>query len=251
MIEKIRKNLQELGFAGNEIRAYIALTQLGESVASKVAKKAGLKRTTVISILEKLQENNFVSAHKYRGVTSYWIESPKTIKKIFENRVAIAEELNGLLGDLYRDEADFPNAKIFDTRLSIKNFIEKTVVNLEKKSVLYTIDTPSMGNYEKIYSDDFRMSLYAIKKKRDITTKTLVPHGAYAGIDPKKIKAQKILIREMPEGLKFKAAIWIIKDTLILFSGKYPFIVSVKHRMITGSFKGIYDYLWSVSVPMD
>ena len=251
MANKIDKILKELGFTHNEVKVYIALTQLGESVASKIAKKAGLPRTTAISILDKLHESNYLSNHKYKGVTYYWIESPKTIQTVFENRIKMAEELNDLLGDMYRSEADFPSAKIYDTKQAIKNFIEKTVVNLDKKSTLYTIDSPSVGNYERIYSLDFRMTLYGIKNKKEVITRSLVPQGSYAGIDPKKIKAQNIVIREMPKEINFKAAIWILKDSLILFSGKYPFIVSIKHKLISDSIKSVYDYLWVISKPMN
>jgi len=52
----VRKKLLELGFSRNEAKTYIVLTQLGEANATDIAKKSGLPRTTVISILRKLEE---------------------------------------------------------------------------------------------------------------------------------------------------------------------------------------------------
>ena len=91
MSKEIKNNLKELGFKDNEITVYIALTQLGESTAAKIAKKSDLPRTTAISILENLKKENYITAHKYRGSTYYWIESPKILVNILENKINIAK----------------------------------------------------------------------------------------------------------------------------------------------------------------
>ena len=248
MLPKIKSHLRELGFSSSEVRVYIALTQLGESVASHVAKKAGLPRTTAISILQKLRDQKYISTHSYHGTTYYWVESPKMIEKAFLNRAEIAHDLNGLLSDLYRAEADFPHAEVYDTQSSIKSFIEKTLIGLERHSVISTIDTPGAGNYTKIYSEDFGKTLLGLKKRNGIQTRTLIPAGYFESIHPEKLRLQTIEIREMPENVAgFHASVWIIDDALVLFSGAYPFIVVVRHRIISESFRSIYDFLWSIS----
>ena len=248
MLSTIKSHLKELGFSPSETKVYIALTQLGESVASTVAKKAGLPRTTAISLLQKLRDQKYISTHAYHGTTYYWIESPKMIEKAFLNRAEIAHDLNGMLSDLYRVEADFPHAEVYDTQAAIKSFIEKTLIGLEKHSVVSTIDTPGAGNYTKIYSEDFGKTLLGLKRKSGILTRTLVPAGYYDKISPEKLRLQPIEIREMPEHITdFRASVWIIGDALVLFSGAYPFIVVVRHRIISESFRGIYEFLWSIS----
>lgn len=249
MINKIKKNLKELGFSENEIKVYVALTQMGESTAAKIAKKAELPRTTVIGILDKMKSESFLSAFHYKHSTYYWIESPKTIQNVFQNRIKIAQDLDGLLSGLYRSEADFPYAQILDSKASIRAFIEKSMVNLEKKSVIYSIDTPSAGNYTRIFSDDLYNSLLALKKKKGVITHTLVPFGAFKTIVPERLAIQPIVIREMPENLHFSASLRILKDTVVLFSGRRPFSVAIRHKLITESLKGIFDFLWSVSAP--
>jgi len=247
MKKEIKNSLKELGFSLNEIKVYMALTQLGEATAVKVAKKSDLPRTTVISILERLEELHYLSTHKYRGKTFYWIESPKVIQESLQNKLEIAEQLDGLLTDLYRSEHYFPFAKVYDTKTSIKNFIEKTLISLDKKDVIHTIDTPGAGDYTKIFSDDFIAIMVNLKKKKGIATKTLIPHNAFETIEKEKIKTQDITIKELPKEISFKASLWIINDMLVLFSGNYPFIAAIKHKLITDSIKSIYDYLWNVS----
>jgi len=246
-LKLIAKQLRELGFNKNETKVYLELTQLGEATATNIAKRASLPRTTVISILQKLEKENYLSLQQYKGKRVFWIESPQMLKNTLLSRLKIADELNSLLLDLYRVEADFPHGKIYDTKSGIKSFIEKTIFELEKKSEILTIESPNAGNYHKILSEDFYFSMLRMKREKGIITKTLVPTGAIKSIHPKKIREQAIILRELPVEVDFHASFWIIKDMLVLFSGKYPFIVAIKHRIIAASMKSIYNYLWNIS----
>jgi len=247
MINKIKDGLKELGFSDNEIVIYITLTQLGESPASVVAKKSNLPRTTAISLLNKLTEEGYLSTYRHKGKTFYWVETPKTIQGILQNKLAVAERLNGLLNDLYRTEPKFPFANVYDTKAGLRNFIDKLLVNLESHSTIYTIDSPKLGNYQKIFGEEFNQALLNLKKKKNITTKTLVPNLTFTTINPQKLSAQNIVIKEMPAEIEFQASLWFIDNLLVLFSGKPPFAVSVQHPIIVQSLKSIFDFLWRVS----
>lgn len=244
MLSEIKAKLLELGFKNNEVKVFIALTQLGEAPASKVAKKVDLPRTTVISILDKLVGDNYVSGHKYRGVTSYWIESPRMLQQSLENKMLIASDLGDLLKDLYHTEADFPSAEVYDSKLGIKKYIEKLLFKIKKGTTIYTIDTPGSGNYEKIFSRDFGKTLIAMKNKKNVATKTLIPAGSFTLIDDEKLSSQHIELRELPQSVDFRASFWIIDDIVVLFSGKYPFIVATQHKIIAESLKSIFNFFW-------
>ena len=86
-----------------------------------------------------------------------------------------------------------------------------------------------------------------MKNKNKIFTKTLVPYNTKKTIDPHKIIDRNIELRESPPTIDFKSSLWIIDDTLVLFSGKYPFIVAVNHKIITLSIKSFFDYFWEIA----
>ena len=245
MIRDLKAKLKELDFSDNEMAVYIALTRLGEAPAAAVAKKAGLPRTTAISLLNKLAEENYLTTHTYHGTTYFWVESPRAIVVSLEHKLEIAGKLNELLTGLYRTEANFPYAQVFDTKLSIKKFIEKLLAGLKRRDIIYTIDTPVMGNYAKIFADDTNGVIAREKKKKDILTRTLVPFGSYASIKPEKLKGLNLEIRELPREINFKASLWIVGDLVVLFSGNPPFLVAIRHELITASLIGIVSFLWT------
>lgn len=242
-------HLQELGLNPNEIKVYMALTQLGEAPASHIAKRANLPRTTAISILDKFQKDNYISTHKYKGITYYWIESPQVLSENLLTKAAVAKELGALLSGLYRTEAHFPYAEIHDTKSGIRKFIEKTIANLKPKSIIYTIDTPNEGNYNKIYSENIENIILSGKKKKDVHTFTLVSYGSFTTIAPSKLKNQNITIRELPQEVHFNGSLWIIENTIVHFSGNPPFVVALQHEHITRGVKGLFDFFWGISQP--
>ncbi|MFA5358615.1 MAG: helix-turn-helix domain-containing protein [Patescibacteria group bacterium] len=247
MQEKLNNNLKDLDFKPNEIKVYLSLTETGEAPASIIAKKTGMARTTVISILNKLTNDGYLSTNQYRGKIYYWAESPQTLKNIFQNKVAIAQNLENVLREIYRTQPHFPSAGIFDTKKGIKNFIEKLLSGLEKKSIIYTIDSPHQGDYQKIFSDDFGKIMIELKNRKNIQTKTLIPADSKKLISPEKLLAQQITVKEMPAQIDFVASLWLIDNLLVLFSGTPPFIVSIQQPLIVKSVKSIFDFLWQMS----
>ena len=247
MKKEIKQYLEELGLNQNEVNIYLALTKLGEATAAEIGKRANLPRTTAQSILEKLKLQQFFSSHKYRGKTYYWIESPNVFKEDLLNKVTVSEKLTPLLNNLYRTDRSLPTARFFDTQLGVRKFIEKTLLGLEKKSIIYTIDTPGGGNYSKLYSESVGKIVRDIKKKRQVITHTLIPYGSYNKIEPTKLKDHDIVIRELPQVIEFKASLWIINDSVFHFSGNPPFIAAIKHDHVIIGIKSIFDYLWSIS----
>jgi sugar-specific transcriptional regulator TrmB len=247
MNPEIKNYLKELGFNNGESKAYLSLTQLGEASASIIAKKANLPRTTVISILKKLETEKYVTTHRYKGKTQYWIESPSVLRAALETKIEIADHLNTLLTKLYRAESHFPQAKIYDTKMAVRNFIEKLLVSTPPKTIFYTIDTPNVGNYAKIFSEKINSAILKKKNSRGIQTKTLIPYGSYSSISLDKIKTQNIEIRELPPGVDFTASVWLIGNLLVHFSGNPPFAVAIEHPMIVDSMRVVYNYLWNLT----
>lgn len=242
-MNSIEENLSELGLSETEAKIYIALTEIGESGATRIARSCALPRTTVISALQKLADQNYISIHKYRGRSMYWIESPKMLTQHLQSKLKIAQGLESQLDDLYRTSSDLPYAQIFDTPESIKAFIQKILTETPPGSTIYTIENPSAGNYRKILSDTFYYAMLDLKVKKSIKTHTLI-HGTTSEISKEKISLQDIEIRTLDASIAFHSSFWIIGDTLVHFSGTHPFVVAINHQIITSSMKSIYDFLW-------
>ena len=56
------------GFTEKEAKLYMAVLEGGELTLAQAAKKAGLKRSTVYSLVEGMKKQGYVSLLKQRGI---------------------------------------------------------------------------------------------------------------------------------------------------------------------------------------
>jgi sugar-specific transcriptional regulator TrmB len=75
----IKTILKRLGFSKNEILVYHATLELGISSAQKIAKKAGIKRTTAYPVLNTLIDRGVVSKTKEKEKTRFLAEPPQKL----------------------------------------------------------------------------------------------------------------------------------------------------------------------------
>ena len=59
--------IKKLGLNENEIKVYLALLELGPSLVTKIAQKAGINRTSSYDILERLVRYNLVTYASGQG----------------------------------------------------------------------------------------------------------------------------------------------------------------------------------------
>lgn len=94
-IEKIF--VDNLGFSQKKASVYIAILRAGEISASDLAKKIGMKRTSVYNILPELISQGFVSKTTKKGKEYFFIEDPKNLAKDINER---AESINNIIPKL-------------------------------------------------------------------------------------------------------------------------------------------------------
>lgn len=75
-LEQTSSILQKLGFSDKEAHVYLVLLELNEALASTLARKTGVIRSTAYSILEHLQKRGLVSTVRRNGNTYYQAQNP-------------------------------------------------------------------------------------------------------------------------------------------------------------------------------
>ena len=73
-----KRELEQLGFDARTEDVYTALLRLADAPAQRIAKEAGLKRTSAYHVLENLVSMGLASIYVSRGIKRYVAESSKT-----------------------------------------------------------------------------------------------------------------------------------------------------------------------------
>ncbi len=89
---QIQKVIEQLGFTGKEAKIYLAALHLGESHISDIADKVKMPRSSVQTIVDKLQKEglmNFFVMKRYK----YWVaENPEKLLKNLRKREELIQE---------------------------------------------------------------------------------------------------------------------------------------------------------------
>lgn len=96
----IKTILKRLGFSKNEVQVYLATLELGISSAQKIAKKAGIKRTTAYPVLDALVVRGVVTKTKEKEKTRFLAEPPQKLlsmlTEIHRDLTKVLPELNAI-----------------------------------------------------------------------------------------------------------------------------------------------------------
>jgi sugar-specific transcriptional regulator TrmB len=138
----IKQKLQELGFSEKEVVVYLALLEMGSAIASDIAKKAKLNRSTTYVILESLEKRGLISVTDRRGATLYNSTPPEQLIQYLEGVAkrysGLASEAKKLLPELKfsrRESAPAPRVQLFEGSEGVKTVYEDTLASLEDMRV--------------------------------------------------------------------------------------------------------------------
>ncbi len=237
------KQLQDAGFNETEAKIYVASLELGQTSVSRIAKQAGIKRTTVYLSLENLMHRGLVSAIKKDGKTHYYAEDPRKLEGIMEER---KQNVLNLMPQLLA----FTN--LIDKKPEIRYFEgEDGIKEVFKESLEYQGQEICMM-YSEAYISDFGDEFFAEYYRpqriaRKISARALLPDNDEMRENAANDRQVLRQSRFFPANLfKIKIEIMIYgqrKVSIVSFKEKFAFIID--SPAIYESFKSIFETMWA------
>jgi len=99
-MSSINTSLTELGLNEKEINVYLACLELGTASVAEIAKKSGVKRTSIYNFLEDLKNKGLISEIKKNRKTLLLPEDPHALILNRQNQIKKTEEQIKSLGNL-------------------------------------------------------------------------------------------------------------------------------------------------------
>lgn len=125
--------LEQLGLDKKEEKVYRALLRLADTPAARIAKEAGLKRTSAYHTLENLVRIGLVSTYEHRGVQRYAAESPLKLKSYFEEKLILVERIIPFLQKEVAKDVKKINIRFFEGETGLRNMSAEALEAKEKK----------------------------------------------------------------------------------------------------------------------
>lgn len=242
MEAKYQSVLDALGLKTKQAKVYLAALETGGGSVQDIAKKAGVKRTTVYTIARELKNRGFFYLKKNKSGAYFVADSPKDI----------IERLKNQLDSIYKNKTSSPiNKQISFSKTKVFVFenadgfkkIWQIIFNSNLKEYLIITDPREMlGFVEKGYITD---KIIREKNRLGIKSRQIIASSEYA---------KEIIAKDEKEGRISKVLphIYKLPYTTIIFGPNTVFISPLLENSIllieSGDFaktqRSFFEALW-------
>ncbi len=227
--------MREVGLTQNESLIYLALLELGPSLAGQISQETGLHRRTVYDVIEMLIKKGLVGYISKNNRKLFEAASPNKFLDIIKEREStIQDALPGMLA-LYGKTQEKQETNFYTGKEGLRTVFEDQIS--EGKEILILGASESafeiLPFYFKWYDKD------RVKKKIKVRIIASDKLG-------KKIPMSAI--RYLPKKYANPLAINIYRDKVaIVLWKKNPLAIVIKNSEISESYKKYFELMWKIS----
>lgn len=242
----LKDELKEFGLDDKKARVYLALLEMGQAKAHKIAVRARVSRPTVYDLLAKLTEEGLVGAYEKHKVRYYIANDPEKIKRNLMEKQRTLDSLLPELKSIYNTLQAKPKISFFEGVEGVKTVLED-VITAKGKQLRGIL---SMHDLFKMPGKQF-MDNYVARR---------VKLGYLLRVIRSKIKdvpetwptnpAELRQLRYAPAPMVFEMTTYIYDNKVGLIStAKENFGMIIESQEYSQTMRYLFEALWQVSSP--
>lgn len=227
--------LQKLGLTESESKVYLALLELGPSLAGNISRKTGIHRRNIYDITERLIQKGLIGYILKNSRRLFEAASPKRFKEILnEKQKALNENIEDL-NFLYKKTKEKQETNFYKGIEGLKTVFQEQLAECKEILILGASQSAFeiLPFYFKWYDKD--------RVKKRIKVRIIASEKLN-----KKIPLSEI--RYLPQKYANPLAINIYKDKVaIILWKKSPIAVVIKEKEIADSYRKYFELMWKTS----
>ncbi|OGY81385.1 MAG: hypothetical protein A3F54_01885 [Candidatus Kerfeldbacteria bacterium RIFCSPHIGHO2_12_FULL_48_17] len=249
---QLKKALRSLGLTGRETNVYVAILALGKGTVSKIARQAGINRTTGYDILDTLMSKALVSMSGKKPRQEYIAESPSNIlrylKKEFQKSKQLLDKAEKVVPELksIHKKGDRPKVLFYEGKAGVEFVYEDTLTSHEPIRAYAAIDDmhKALPHYFPKY--------YRRRAAKGIKIRGIVPETA---ISKERSKHDHEESREMAmvpgDKFYFSPEINIYDNKVMIASWREQLGIIIESEEIADAMKKVYELAWAEAKRLD
>lgn len=244
----IALSLKQIGLTENEITVYLAMLGLGDSLASRIAEKAGMNRTHTYDVIESLVRQGLAS-YVIRNNRKYFIAANPN--KLVDN---LKEKENDIKQQQEMIKDILPQLITLNTKESKKTNVEiyhgtdgiKSIYNdiLKKAKEYYLMGgTGKIADVLRYYFPNHERA--RIKKK----IKLIALFNESLRKDKSLTERRFAKVRFLPSAYSSPIPTLIYGNRLVILVWNEPLAIVIENKEIKESYLNYFNMLWKLSLP--
>lgn len=239
----LEQKLTKLGLSGLEARLYVGLLQRQLTTAGILAKHLKIKRSTVYTILDSLQEKGLISVTQIEAVKHYQANPPKRLKDFLDQqkqelkaKELLLNEMDKDLDSLFSNQLIQPKITIYEGEKGVYSLLMKNLDDQPKEILV-------LGQY---FDDEDKIDFYTDRRiQMKIHTKAIVPDTKFARNMSKLDKSSHRKSYLLDKQHRFPASIHIYDQSVAIFtvSSKDPVGLYIENADICTTLRMVFQLL--------
>jgi HTH-type transcriptional regulator, sugar sensing transcriptional regulator len=228
------EELKEIGLTNNESKVYLALLDLGPSLAGGVSRKTGMHRRTVYDTTEMLIKKGLIGYILKNNRRYFEVSNPNRFMEIINEKENLMKPVVEELLEKYNGVKEKQETNFYKGKAGLKTIFED---QLNYKDILILGASPKA--YEVL---QFYFKWYDKKRKsKKIKTRII----AY----DKKVKRIPLAdIRYLPQKYESPVAVNIYGNNVaIILWAIEPIVIAIRSKEIADAYRNYFELMWKMS----
>lgn len=228
--------LQQAGFTENESKVYLALIDLGPSLAGQLSRKTGLHRRTVYDTTEMLIKKGVIGHITKNNRRLFQASNPDRILEIIQEKQNILSPFVQELQEKYTKTKEKEETNFYKGKEGLKTVFED---QLKAKEILILGASPKAYNTLQFY-----FKWYDKKRKQKKIRARIIAQT-------KEIKKSKVPLAEikyLPQKYANPVSVNIYNDkTAIILWATEPIAIVIKNKEVAEGYKNYFELMWKIA----
>ncbi len=244
--KQLQESLKNLGLSEHEAQVYYASLSLGPSTILKIARLAGLKRTTVYYVIDELKRQGLVSVEVRGFKQLYAAESPEKLARLVDGRRDEFQKLLPEFSALYNLKGGESMIKYYEGLEAAKNIYESMLRDVRPhEDYLVISDTQRWTNLDPKYFLDFRRR----RSKLNINRRLLLQDTSTAREYQKFQANYGETIKLLPKETKLTTNLMVIPRRVVIHQLTPPIMaIAIENKSVIQMHQQLFEILWG-SIP--
>jgi sugar-specific transcriptional regulator TrmB len=254
------KKLMKSGLTDKEALIYVSVLELREAFPSRIAKYAGIRRSTAYNILTSLSIKGLVNEIMNKDKIYYQIEKPENVLKFTKSRLHQVEEsiseiteILPNIKNIYSSNQDQAKITYYSGKKGFFDIFDDMVTNQKPYEMLNFTNGKEFTNFLDADNKDLFKSYTERKTKNGITTRIILPDTEedresreifYSNVDKKFWPEMRFVKKGKFPSASEITIYGINKVSITNFKKDYETGVIIEDQAIHDMMKTIFDLSW-------
>lgn len=245
--DQIIERIQGLGLSENEARVYVSSISLGPSSALNIARHAGLKRSTVYSIIDELIKRGCVRIEPKGFKRLFAAESPRTLENALEQRRKSFHDALPELEALYNQRESGAVIKYYEGTQAVKQVYESLLHEMKYGDTYLVIADVSQW---LLLDEKFFQSFKERRVKIGLASRLLLVNNEAGRQTASQARNFGDDVKLLPVGRSMETSLIITSTQAIIHQYKPPTSLIVnQNKSSLQMYQELFEIIWNAQSP--